>query len=137
VYAEMAKDKLAGQTRLHVHRVTYNMLKHAAQWGVVARNVATLVDAPRVGDKEIEILTPAQLATVLTTLRGKPWYPIVALMLGTGLRRSEALALRWQDVDLDGGCLRVERALEQTKPREEGQTKKGGLVFKAPKTKHG
>jgi integrase len=33
-----------------------------------------------------------------------------------------------QDVDLDGGKLRVERSLEQTK---------AGLRFKAPKTKHG
>ena len=41
----------------------------------------------------------------------------------------ELLALRWQDVDLDGGHLRVERALEQTK--------RGGLLFKAPKTKYG
>ena len=39
------------------------------------------------------------------------------------------MALRWQDVDLDAGHLRVERALEQTK--------RGGLLFKAPKTKYG
>jgi integrase len=81
--------------------------------------------------------TPAQIVTVLATLRGKPSHPIVALMLATGLRRSEALALRWQDVNLDGGTLQVEQALEQTKPRGEGQTKRGGLVFRQPKTKHG
>jgi integrase len=45
------------------------------------------------------------------------------------MRRSELLALRWQDLDLDGAKLRVERSLEQTK--------RGGLVFKAPKTRHG
>jgi integrase len=38
------------------------------------------------------------------------------------------LALRWSDVDLDGGKLRVEQSLEQTK---------AGLKFKAPKTKYG
>jgi integrase len=125
----MAKEGLADQTRLHTHRVVFNMLKHAAQWGVVSRNVATMVDAPRVRAREIEILTPVQVASVLETLRGKPSHPIVALMLGTGLRRSEALALRWQDVNLDAGTLRVEQALEQTK--------RGGLVFRQPKTRHG
>ena len=43
-------------------------------------------------------------------------------------RRGEVLALRWRDVDLDGCKLRVEQPLEQTK---------GGLRFKAPKTKYG
>jgi len=129
LYAAMARDGLAPLTRLHMHRVISTMLKHATQWGVVARNVAGMVDAPRAKAKEIEILSPAQVKTVLETLRGKPIYPIVAAALATGLRRSELLALRWQDVDLDGASLRVEQALEQTQ--------RGGLVFRPPKTRHG
>src|SRR5262245_4876593 len=74
VYAAMAADRLADRTRLHVHRVVHTMLKHAAQWGVVARNVATMVDAPRVKSGEIDILTPAQVQTVLETL----WSPTKA-----------------------------------------------------------
>jgi integrase len=54
---------------------------------------------------------------------------MASILLGTGLRRGELLALRWQDVDLDGATLRVEQALEETK--------RGRLVFKAPKTRHG
>jgi integrase len=125
----MAQAGLADRTRLHLHRVTHTMLKHAAQWGAVARNVAAMVDAPRVRSREVEILAPAQLQTMLETLRGRALYPLVATALGTGLRRGELLALRWQDVDLDGGHLQVERTLEQTK--------RGGLLFKAPKTKYG
>jgi integrase len=129
IYAAMAEAGLADQTRLHVHRVASRMLGHAQQWGVVASNVAAMVDAPRVLAHEIEILTPAEIQTVLDKLRGRPLYTIAAVLLATGLRRGELLALRWQDVDLDGAALRVERALEQTK--------RGGLVFKAPKTRHG
>jgi integrase len=131
VYAAMAQDGHADRTRLHLHRVTHTMLKHAAQWGAVARNVASMVDSPRVQSREVEILAPTQLQTVLETLRGRALYLLVATALGTGLRRGELLALRWQDVDLDGHQphLRVERTLEQTK--------RGGLLFKAPKTKYG
>jgi integrase len=53
---------------------------------------------------------------------------MIALALATGMRRGELLALRWCDVDLNTGKVRVERALEQTKT---------GLRFKEPKTKHG
>jgi integrase len=129
LYAAMARAGLADRTRLHMHRVVHTMLKHAMQWGVVARNVATMVDAPRARGQEIEILSSAQVQTLLEALRGKSFYPIVAVALGTGLRRSELLALRWRDIDLEGGTLRVEQALEQTK--------RGGLVFRQPKTRHG
>ena len=121
--------KVADRTRLHIHRVIHRMLRHAAQWSVVHQNVATLVDAPSVKSTEIEILTAAEITRVLEALRGKSLYPIVATALGTGMRRGELLALRWKDVDLDGAKLRVEQSLEQTK--------RGGLVFKAPKTRHG
>lgn len=129
VHAAAARAGLADRTRLHVHRVLHRLLKHAAQWGIVHQNVASLVDAPAVAGKEIEILTAADLKAVLVTLRGRPIYPIAITALGTGMRRSELLALRWQDVDLDKAVLRVERSLEQTK--------RAGLVFKAPKTRHG
>jgi integrase len=129
VYAAMAKAGLADRTRLHMHRVVHTMLKHAMQWGAVARNVAAAVDAPRVKAQEIEILPPSQVQAVLETLRGRTLYPIAVTALGTGLRRSELLALRRKDVNLDRGTLRVEQALEQTK--------RGGLVFRQPKTIYG
>jgi integrase len=127
IYAAMAKDKLSERTRLHAHRTVSRMLGHAVQWGVVVRNVATMVDAPRVPQHEIEVLTPAEVQTVLERLRGSPLYLIASVLLATGLRRGEALALRWQDLDLEKGALRVERTLEETT--------RGGIVVKPPKTK--
>ncbi len=41
-----------------------------------------------------------------------------------GLRQGEALALRWQDVDLEAGTLRVNRQLQRVR---------GGLAFSEPK----
>jgi integrase len=56
------------------------------------------------------------------------YLPIV-LAIYTGMRRGEILALRWQDVNLEAGYLRVEQALEETKL--------AGVVFKRPKTTKG
>jgi integrase len=55
-------------------------------------------------------------------------YPIVAVAAFTGARRNEILALRWGDLDPTNKTLRIERAIDETK---------GGLAFKAPKTKRG
>lgn len=122
------RRKIAPRTVGHVHRVLHRALGHANRWGLVQQNVAALVSPPRVASKEIELLTPAQVQTVLRTLEGRSVYSILVTALATGMRRGELLALRWRDIDLDGSALRVEQSLEQTK---------SGLRFKSPKTKFG
>jgi integrase len=119
---------LAPRTIGHVHRVLHRALGLANRWGLVQQNVAALVSPPRVASTELELLTPAQAQDMLQKLRGRSVYPAFVVALATGMRRGELLALRWQDVDLDGAFLRVEQSLEQTK---------AGLRFKSPKTKFG
>jgi integrase len=120
---------LAPRTVGHVHRVLHRALGHAVQWNLITSNPTAGIEPPKVESTEIEILTEDQARAVLDGLRGYTLYPLVLLALATGMRRGEMLALRWKDVDLDGGRLRVEQSLEQTKA--------GGLRFKSPKTKHG
>jgi len=88
------------------------------------------VHPPRVQQTEIEIIREDEIRLVLNALRGRnlPLYTIATVALATGMRRGELLALRWKNIDLDAGRLRVEQSLEQTK---------AGLRFKAPKSKHG
>jgi integrase len=120
--------RLSARSVGHVHRVLHRALGHAATWGVVTQNVAAVVSPPPVPESEITILTEGQIGATLRYLEGRTLRPIVSFLLGTGARRGEALALRWQDVDLDKGVVRIERSLEQTK---------AGLRFKSPKTKNG
>jgi integrase len=112
----------------HVHRVLHRALGHAATWGVVSQNVASLVAPPPGPDDEIKILAEEQIGAILRHLEGRTLRPIVSFLLGTGARRGEVLALRWSDVDFKKNVVRIERALEQTK---------GSLRIKSPKTKKG
>ncbi|MGD9615131.1 MAG: site-specific integrase [Alphaproteobacteria bacterium] len=101
---------------------------HAVKWSIVGSNPVAAAEPPRVQRTEIEILAPDQIRAVLDVLRGRPLYPVAVIGLATGMRRGEIVALRWSDIDLDGGRIRVERSLEETK---------AGLAFKEPKTKAG
>ena len=101
---------------------------HAVKWSIVGTNPVTAAEPPRVQRTEIEILAPDQIRAVLDALRGRPLYPIAVIGLSTGMRRGEIVAVRWSNIDLDGGKIRVERSLEETK---------AGLAFKEPKTKAG
>jgi integrase len=119
---------LAPRTVGHVHRLMHRVLGHAVKWGVIANNPVASAEPPRVQRAEIEILAPDQVKIVLKALRDGPLYPVAVVGLATGMRRGEIVALRWSDLDLDQGKIRVERSLEQTN---------AGLAFKAPKTKAG
>jgi integrase len=129
LYAKLLRGGLAPRTVGHVHRLLHRAFSFAMTWDVVQKNVASSVRPPRVPEEEIEIIREDDIKAVLQKLRGQPLYPIATLALATGMRRGELLALRWQDVDLDSGTVRVERSLEETKA--------GGLRFKEPKTKQG
>lgn len=112
----------------HTHRVLHRMFGHAATWGVMATNIASVVEPPPVPDEEITILSEQQIAATLKKIEGRTLRPIVLFLLGTGCRRGEALAVRWRDLDLDKGAVSIERSIEQTK---------AGLRFKSPKTRNG
>jgi integrase len=119
---------LAPGTVCHVHGLMRRALGTAIPWGLLTVNPASTAEPPRFARKEIEILAPDQIAPVLQALRGRPVYIIAVVGLATGMRRGEMAALRWSDIDLDAGMIRVERSLEQTN---------AGLTFKAPKTRAG
>jgi integrase len=112
----------------HVHRVLHRALGHAATWGVVSQNVASLVAPPPVPDEEIKIIPEEQIGVILRHLEGRSLRPIVSFLLGTGARRGEVLAVRWGDVNFQKNVVKIERSLEQTK---------GSLRVKSPKTKNG
>ena len=61
----------------------------------------------------------------LDAARGEPLYALYAVALACGLRRGEALALRWSDVDLEAGTLRVARTLSRVQ---------SGNIFTEPKS---
>lgn len=61
------------------------------------------------------------------------WYPVFAVMLGTGMRVGEATGLRWCDVDLDEGIIDVNHTLVYYSHRDEAYKK--GSYFNINSTK--
>jgi integrase len=98
------------------------------KWKLLQSNPAASTKPPKAPQRETSMLQPKEATRLLERLEGKPLHLLAALALATGARRNELLALRWQDVDLDGGRLRIEQALEQTG---------GEIRVKEPKTRHG
>jgi integrase len=109
----------------YIHAVLRSALKTAERWGMVSRNVAKLVDVPRAAHHEITPLTPEQAKTLIEKSEADRHRALWITALGTGLRIGELLGLRWEDVDLDAGRLRVRHGLASVG---------GELVLQEPKT---
>ncbi len=98
-------------TVLHVRAVLRAALGEAVEDGLILRNAAREAHPPRVPHREVTYLTAAQLGQLLTAAVDDPFEPLWRLAVATGMRRGELLALRWADVDLAAGTLRVARSM--------------------------
>ena len=118
---------LSPRTRRHIHRILSSALSRAVEQQLIPRNPSEAFKKrlPKVERSEMATLTPEQSARLLDAVRHLHVYWPVLIALATGMRRGETLALRWKNVDLDRGTVRIVESLEQ---------KRSGLRFKAPKT---
>ena len=118
---------LSPRTRRHVHRILSSALARAVEQHALARNPADALKRrlPKVERREMITLTLEQSARLLEAVGHSRIYWPVLIALSTGMRRGEILALRWRNVDLERGVVRVVETLEETK---------SGIRFKAPKT---
>ena len=117
-YSDLQAGKPAGaglssSTAHHVHSTLRQALASAERQGLIARNPADLVDAPRMRQSEMHTLDLEQSRALLAAARGDRLEALYALALTTGMREGELLALRWRDVDLDAHHLQVRGTLSR------------------------
>jgi integrase len=98
---------LSPRTVQYLHVVLHRALKQALRWGLVPRNVAEAVDPPKVPRKDVTPLSPEQARVFLEAARGDRLEALYVLAVHPGMRQGELLALRWEDVDLERGVVRV------------------------------
>lgn len=85
-------------------------LKVAVQLGLVPRNVCDVVAAPKHTYKTKQIWTPDEIQRFVATAAQSHYGPIWFLIATTGMRRGEALGLRWRDVDWINTTMAIQQA---------------------------
>ena len=108
-----AAAMLSERSVRHIHRTLCTALEVATKYGIVQRNVATLVDPPRIPKAQMKYLTLEQARAVLMAAEPEPQYALYATILSLGLRLGEALGLSWDDVDFSRERIKVRRALQR------------------------
>jgi integrase len=108
---------LSPLTRRYIHVILRSGLARAVEQQLLARNPADAFKKrlPKVERKQMVTLTAEESERLLESIKDTRIYWPVMLAFATGMRRGEVLALRWKNVDLDRGVLRVVQSLEQTR----------------------
>ncbi len=116
---------LSPRTVQYLRAILRRAIGQALKWGLVARNVAALVDPPRSRRPGVRPLSPEQARAFLEAVKGDRLEALYSVAVALGLRQGEALGLRWEDLDLAAGTLRVRHSMQRVD---------GTLTFVDPKT---
>jgi integrase len=120
---------LNARTVRHHHMALHCALQVAMKWGLIQRNPADAVSPPKAQKTEMKTWDESEILRFLEATKDSPYYPMFYLALFTGLRRSELLALRWQDVDFLYCQIYVSRSMHHLRT--------GEIVFRQPKSAKG
>lgn len=102
---------LSAQTVRNARATLHRAIERAVKLERVGRNVVDLVDAPKVRRTPVKGMSPSDAQALMSAFRGHELEGFVTVVLLTGLRRSEALGLAWEDIDLDKGSLVIRHQL--------------------------
>ncbi len=125
----LVRANRSASTAHHVHVILSKALKDALRKRLISRNVCLLVEPPKAETYEVHPPEMDAIKAILEQTDRTPYGVCYRFVAYTGIRRGEAVALRWRNIDLEHGvCSIVEEAQRLT-----GR----GIVFLPPKSKAG
>ncbi|MFW6034209.1 MAG: tyrosine-type recombinase/integrase, partial [bacterium] len=116
---------MSPKTVRNVHIVLRKALADAERLGLVVRNAAAAAKPPVARKRDHTTWSAEELARFLRAVEGKRLSAAFVLLATTGMRRGEALGLRWSDVDLEAGRLSIVQTITTVRDK---------MVITPPKT---
>ena len=109
-YSEMLR-KVKPNTVIHYHAIIHSALKYAVKTDMLVQNVADKVDRPKKNSFQPVFLSAEEMQKMFEALRGTKLELPVLVAAFYGLRRSEALGLKWDAIDFERGTISVIRTV--------------------------
>lgn len=128
-------ERLTPGTAKTCRAVLSASLSQAVRWGLITYNPVTNTTPPRRAKKNPDALTDEQIKAYRTAIRqwcginehgqrrGDGLPEIIDVLIGTGLRLGECLALRWQDINFEAGTITVTGTIDSNSGQRAERTK--------------
>ncbi len=100
---------LSAKTVRNINQIIASALNLAKEQKLLYSNPADACALPKVEHREMKTLPVEQLTSFLREAKETGVYEMYYIELATGLRRGELLGLKWQDIDMVNGTIRVQR----------------------------
>lgn len=113
-YSEMLR-RVTPNTVIHYHAVIHSALKYAVKTDMLIQNVADKVDRPRKNSFQPVFLSADEMQKMFEALRGTKLELPVLVTAFYGLRRSEALGLKWDAIDFERNTITIKHIVTNAK----------------------
>ena len=100
---------LSAKTVRNINQIISSALNLAKEQKLIYSNPAEACALPKVEHREMKTLPVEQLTSFLREAKETGVYEMYYIELATGLRRGELLGLKWDDIDMTNGTIRVQR----------------------------
>lgn len=137
-YNTLVKDKnKTPDTIKTINKVLKSVFGQAVKEGYISINYCNNIILPKIAPKEeIEIFTVEEQQQFITSLSNHRNRALFILVLGTGLRIGEVVALKWTDINFETEELKVKRTFKRVAKLNNDEGNKTEIIEQLPKTKY-
>ena len=133
MYNHYMDKGLSSTTVLKIHANVRKSLQYAVKMNMIAYNPADRVEKPKKHKYMANYYDETQITHLLELVKNEPMYPVVMLTAFYGLRRSEALGLKWHNVDFINNNITIcSTVVEYKKVYEKDSTKTKSSIRTLP-----
>ncbi len=104
---------LSAKTVRNINQVISSAMDFAIAQKIISENPCKAVALPKLEHKEMQTIPAEQLQAFLTEAKATGVYEMYYIELATGLRRGELLGMKWEDIDMKQGIIRVRRQVSR------------------------
>lgn len=115
--------------------IVKQVLKEAMKSGLITSNPSEFVVLPKIQRFEAGFYTEKQVNDLLSLIKNEPLYPLICFTVLYGLRRSEALGLKWDSFNLEANVFIIKHTVVRfTETVEKDRTKNASSYRTYPMT---
>ena len=130
------KGGISPKTLRNLHNMLHKSLDQAVRLRLIPTNPCDAVGLPPRQKKDIRFLSVEEQRRLQEAVQDERLGCAIILDLFTGLRLGELLGLKWENLNLDAGYLRVCQTVNRLKAFDSTTSAKTQIVVGEPKTKN-